>query len=192
MNSGVYKVTSPSNKMYIGQSKNIDRRIKEYKKMSNCNGQSKLYLSFLKHGAENHSYEVLEICDLEVINERERYWQEHFDCIKEGLNCCYVKTNEKKMLVSDEVRKKMSLSAKGKKHSPEHVAKRVLSKKGYSHSLETRQKIADKRSKLLLDFSTGIFYKNTLEASEALNMNRVTFQAMICGRNKNRTSLIYV
>ncbi len=192
MKSGIYKITSPSGKSYIGQSKNIDRRINEYKKMSNCNGQPKLYLSFLKYGAEKHIYEVLELCDLHIINERERYWQEHFNCIQEGLNCCYVKTNEKKMIVSDEVRKKMSVAGKGRKQSQEHVLKRTQSKNGYVHSAETKQKIADKRSKLLLDVSTGIFYKNTIEASAALNINSRTFQAMMCGRNKNRTSLIYV
>jgi len=192
MNSGVYKITSPSGRVYIGQSKNIDRRIKEYKKMSNCNGQPKLYLSFLKHGSENHSYEVLELCDLDIINERERYWQEYFNCIKEGLNCCYVKTNEKKMVVSDEARKKMSVAGKGKKQSKEHVLKRTESKKGYRHSEETKRKIANKHNKLMLNLSNGIFYENTIEAAHSLSMKPTTLQAMMCGRNRNKTSLIYV
>jgi predicted GIY-YIG superfamily endonuclease len=31
MSIGIYKITSPSNKIYIGQSINIERRIKQYK-----------------------------------------------------------------------------------------------------------------------------------------------------------------
>jgi hypothetical protein len=30
---GIYKITSPSGKVYIGQSINIERRIKEYKNL---------------------------------------------------------------------------------------------------------------------------------------------------------------
>lgn len=188
---GIYKITNPKGKVYIGQSMNIERRFRGYKKLTNCKGQTKLYHSLIKYGTINHTYEIIELCNVEMLNERERYWQEFFNSIKD-LNCNYVSTECKKQVTSDEVKQKMSLAHKGKKHSPEHVAKRMQSKKGYLHSVETRQKIADKRSKLLLDVNTGIFYKNTIEASEALNINKVTFQAMMCGRNRNRTSLIYV
>ena len=188
---GIYKITSPSGRVYIGQSMNIERRFRGYKTLINCKGQTKLYRSFLKYGSINHTYEIIELCELSMLNERERFWQEYFECITNGLNCALVKTSEKKMIMSDEVRAKMSKSGKGKKQSVEHVLSRVKSKKGYSHSEQTKKKLAEKRNKLIIDLSTGIFYNNTIEAAYSLNMKLPTFQAMMCGRNKNKTSLIY-
>lgn len=188
---GIYKITNPKGSIYVGQSMNIERRFRGYKKLTNCKGQTKLYNSLVKYGTINHTYEVIELCEVQMLNERERFWQEHFNCIK-GLNCNYVSTETQKQIPSDEVRQKMSKAGKGKKQSAEHIKSRAESKKGYKHSEETKRKIAEKRSKLLLDVSTGIFYLNTLEASESLCIKAVTLQAMMCGRNKNRTALIYV
>lgn len=187
---GIYKITNPKGSVYVGQSMDIERRFRGYKKLTNCKGQTKLYNSFIKYGTINHTYEIIELCEVEMLNERERFWQEYFNSIK-GLNCNYVSTETKKQIISDEVRAKMSKSGKGKKQSIEHIASRMKSKKGYSHSEQTKKKLAEKRNKLIIDISTGIFYNNTIEAAHSLNMKLPTFQAMMCGRNKNKTSLIY-
>lgn len=73
---GIYKITSPSNRIYVGQSKRIERRFRDYKLLLQCKTQVLLYRSFLKHGVENHSFEVIEQCSIELLNERERHWQE--------------------------------------------------------------------------------------------------------------------
>ena len=39
---GIYKITNPSGKIYIGQSVNIDNRISSYKNLK-CKNQTKLY-----------------------------------------------------------------------------------------------------------------------------------------------------
>lgn len=54
----VYKLTSPSNKVYIGQSCDIKRRFWFYSKIK-CPRQHKLRNSLLKYGWENHKKEVL-------------------------------------------------------------------------------------------------------------------------------------
>lgn len=46
---GIYKITSPSNKIYIGQSIDIDKR-KEYYSKLRCQGQRRLFYSLQKHG----------------------------------------------------------------------------------------------------------------------------------------------
>ena len=56
---GIYKITNPTNKIYIGQSTNIGNRFKHYKSLD-CKRQSSLYKSFLKHGVENHNFEIIE------------------------------------------------------------------------------------------------------------------------------------
>lgn len=83
---GIYKIISPSNKIYIGQSINCNSRINNYKKLYNCKGQVLLYRSFLKYGVENHIFEIIEECSLEQLNEREIYWIEKLNLINDGLN----------------------------------------------------------------------------------------------------------
>lgn len=55
---GIYKITSPSGRVYIGQSWNIKHRWYTYKGGS-CKLQPKLHASLMKYGARNHVYEVL-------------------------------------------------------------------------------------------------------------------------------------
>lgn len=59
MKTGIYKITNPKGRIYIGQSKNIDERIARYKKLQCCKHQLFLYRSFLKYGVDNHSFEII-------------------------------------------------------------------------------------------------------------------------------------
>lgn len=64
---GIYKITSLSDRIYIGQSTNINKRLNSYKSsLCNSKKQTRLYNSFKKYGVKNHSFEILEVCD--VIN----------------------------------------------------------------------------------------------------------------------------
>lgn len=84
--TGIYKITSPSGKIYIGKSINIQKRFKQYKK-SLGKGQPLLNRSFLKYGIDNHVFEIVCICDYEDLNDLERYYQLLFSSIgKNGLN----------------------------------------------------------------------------------------------------------
>jgi len=107
------------------------------------------------------------------------------------LNCILTKTTDKKAVFSTEVRKKMSIAGKGRKQSNEHINKRVTSKKGYTHSDETKRKISLKHSKILLDSSTGVFYESMIIAGEIFDINISTLRGMMSGRLKNKTNLIY-
>jgi group I intron endonuclease len=109
---GIYKITSPSNKIYIGQSDHIYRRWGYYKRLaSNIQQQVGIYRSLLKHGVHNHIFDIIEVCELDELNIRERYWQDHYDVLKYGLNCILVKTNEKPLINSEETKLRKSLAA---------------------------------------------------------------------------------
>lgn len=77
MNIGIYKITSPSGKIYIGQSINIIKRFKNYKCLS-CKDQPIIFNSFKKYGVENHIFEIIEECAVEQLNEREIYWKQYY------------------------------------------------------------------------------------------------------------------
>ena len=54
----VYKITSPSGKIYIGSTINVQKRFKNYNSLS-CPKQIKLYRSLLKYGVDNHIFEII-------------------------------------------------------------------------------------------------------------------------------------
>ena len=86
--TGIYKITSPSGRIYIGQAKDLSLRFKQYLKLQNCKGQTKLYNSFIFYGVENHVFEIIEECNREKLNNKERYYQDLYNVIGEnGLNC---------------------------------------------------------------------------------------------------------
>ena len=120
---GIYKITSPSNKIYIGQSIDIERRKANYKKLKTDN-QIRLENSLKKYGFENHLFEILELCTTEKLNEKERYWQDFYNVLgKFGLNCRLTEANDKSGSLSDETKQKISNSKKGKVFSEEHKKK---------------------------------------------------------------------
>jgi len=136
---GIYKITSPSNKVYIGQSIDIERRFKHYKIMR-CKDQVKIYNSLLKYGVDAHIFEVLELCETEQLNNRERHYQDLYDSVANGLNLLYVKSEHFNGGHSEESKKKISDSLKGKTFTDEHKYKIGLSNSRRIISPETIEK----------------------------------------------------
>lgn len=52
-------IESPSGKVYIGQSRNIKLRLRDYR-LLRCKAQGKLYLSIKKHGWGNHDVKIIQ------------------------------------------------------------------------------------------------------------------------------------
>jgi group I intron endonuclease len=145
---GIYLITSPSRRHYVGQSKDIDKRWISYKNMT-CKTQPVLFRSFEKHGVERHTFTVLEECSGALLNERERYWQDYYQVLDGGLNCLLTSTLDKPKVYSLEVCNKISESNKGKEITIEHREKlriAFLGEKnhfyGKTHTEETRAKIS--------------------------------------------------
>ena len=136
---GIYKITSPSNKIYIGQSIDIERRFRHYKRMV-CKDQVKIYNSFLKYGVDAHIFEVLELCDTEELNNRERHYQNLYDSVANGLNLLYVKSEHFNGGHSEESKKKISDSLTGRTLSEEHKYKIGLNNSRRVMSPETKEK----------------------------------------------------
>jgi len=93
---GIYKITSPSRKVYIGQSMNVESRLADYRRLSSCHKQRRLYNSLKSHGAGAHIFEPIEVCNENQLLERERYWQDFYKVTgKDGLNCRLTTTADK-------------------------------------------------------------------------------------------------
>ena len=138
-NSGIYKITSPSGKIYIGETINFEKRFNRYKSLQ-CKKQIKLYNSFIKYGIDNHNFEILEECEINELKCRERYYQDIYNVLSEkGMNLKLTSCSELKQIngnESIEKAKETKLSRKigigenngmfGKKHSD--ITKHKISK----------------------------------------------------------------
>jgi group I intron endonuclease len=69
MKPGIYKIISPSGKIYVGQTIDLDRRQTEYKRLQ-CIKQRKIYYSLSKYGWDNHLWIEIE-CDITKLDELE-------------------------------------------------------------------------------------------------------------------------
>lgn len=84
---GIYKITNNINgKIYVGQSNNIQRRFLEHK---NRGATSRIHvdIAIQKYGKENFSFEVIEECTIEQLNQKEMYWISYFNSVENGYNC---------------------------------------------------------------------------------------------------------
>ena len=95
MSIGIYKITNQiNNKCYIGQSIQIEKRWYQHKWLAKQNiyPEKALYLAFNKYGIENFTFEIIEICEKEKLNEREQYWINYYDSYNNGYNTILVNT----------------------------------------------------------------------------------------------------
>lgn len=84
---GIYKITNNINgKIYIGQSNNIQRRFSEHQNRG-ATSRIPVDVAIQKYGKENFSFEIIEECTIEQLNQRETYWINHFNSIENGYNC---------------------------------------------------------------------------------------------------------
>ena len=87
---GIYKITNMENGMcYVGQAVNIADRWKQHIKRgvgADPPTRNKLYPAMLSTGVENFTFEIIEECSREQLNEREQYWQDYFKAKEFGYS----------------------------------------------------------------------------------------------------------
>lgn len=120
---GIYKITSPSGKVYIGSAFNINKRWNVYKGL-HCKQQPKLYNSLIKYGIKNHIFEIVEECSIDLLYEKEIYYKQQF--IKKlgwgkTLFCQIIDGNGG--FKSEETKRKIGEGNKGKIMTEKHKKK---------------------------------------------------------------------
>lgn len=89
--TGIYKIENLVNhKCYIGQAVDISKRWRRHHD-THTDATSReyeypLYRAMRKYGIENFSFEVLEECSREELNEKEKFYVEKYNAFFEGYN----------------------------------------------------------------------------------------------------------
>jgi len=177
---GIYKITSPSNKIYIGQSINIERRFKHYKNLKEIKGQKKIYFSIKKYGYENHLFEILEECSMDKLDVREKYWINLYDSCNKGLNIsegggCFGKFNKGKKR-SPKTKQKISQT---KQNNPRKITKEMI--QIYRDTSTTKKEIFQ------YDLEGNFIkkYPSINEASRQLEIRNDGISACLRGKQKS-------
>jgi group I intron endonuclease len=145
--SGIYKITNPKGKIYVGQSIDIIGRWNVYKNKQAKN-QPKLFNSLGKYGYDHHMFEILEICDHSLLHEREIFFKKHYlkksnDDWNMVLFCeLYDRGGGPR---SDQTKEKMSKSQLGKILSPESRKKIGDANRGTIFPPEVRKLMGRKK-----------------------------------------------
>lgn len=168
--SGIYKITNIVNgNFYIGQSVDIESRWKShlYELKKNIHGNEHIQRAWNKYGSNNFTFEIIEECENDVLNNRELYWMNELKPqynIAGGGDSIYTMLESTKKKISEsqsgynnywygkklsiEHKKKLSEIKKGKPNGllgrkrPEWVRKKLSeSQKGRIVSQETREKL---------------------------------------------------
>ena len=80
MNTGIYIIRNENNgKIYIGQSKDLKRRLADHKRLLSSGKHPNFYMQHSYDNAEgNFSFNVLEYCSIEDLDEKEIFWISYF------------------------------------------------------------------------------------------------------------------
>jgi group I intron endonuclease len=152
----IYKITSPTGRIYIGKTISLTSRKSHYKH-NRSEGQKIIYNSIKKHGWDQHKFEVIDKAPAEQLNELEiRY-------IKELNTFHYNNPNGMNLTKGGE-------GLLGRKHSPETINKLIAKKLGKKHSEATKKLMSEtKKGKA----PASAFYVRTEKHLEILRQNNL-------------------
>lgn len=194
----IYKLTSPSGKVYIGQTWDFNTRLIQHRHLKKKSSHPKLWCAIKKYEFDNFTHEIIDEADTQdVLDEKEIFWISHYNSTVTGYNCksggsrgrhsedTKRKISENNWLLkkgaSPEYRKNMSIACSGEKngffgktHSEEFKAKQKSANLNKKLSKETCLKMSSshlgtKQSKETNDRKSVANAKNTYQVTTPEN-----------------------
>lgn len=169
--AGIYCIKNLiNNKVYIGKSMNIYKRITEHINMLNresLNENRYLIRSWKKYGPDNFQYIVLEYLDKEesLLKERELYWMNYYNSINREFGYNLRVDTSTNCIVSEDTRKLQSKNRiqryKDNPHLRENISKQF--KEFWKNNPDKLKEMSKKVSKLITKYKIYQYDKNTKE-----------------------------
>lgn len=148
--ASLYKLTSPSGKVYIGISIDVKKRWGEHKSAANCGVQGALYNAIRKYGWDKFVCEVVEEASFEEIKFKEIETIRLLNTLApNGYNLTLGGDGTLGCFKSEEVRRKIAAPQRGRKFTEEHRAKLSAALKGRKLPEEVKRKIGDASAKVV-------------------------------------------
>ena len=145
---GIYMITNiVTNMIYIGQSNNIDSRWRSHLSYlkNNTHYNSYLQRSFNIYGRDNFVLSILEECNTDLLDDRERYWIDYYKATDKKYGYNHLEGGQVTRIVHDETRQRMSESGKLKIFSDEHKRHITDSMNGRKYSEESKKKMSQSK-----------------------------------------------
>ncbi len=210
----IYKITSPSGRIYIGKTKNFTKRVSSYKSEVKKNKKEIIiHNSIRKYGWDAHTKETIEELPNDMLNEREIYWIAYFRTYwydnPMGMNMTKGGDGNNGSWMHDTKRREKQAKRftgagnpfYGKHHTEEFKAKK--SKEVSEYNKHNGVKIPDwgvekgreaVRKPILAYSSKGVFLKEYISASEAskdLKVNRTCVNDVLRGKHTHASNFVF-
>jgi len=191
MNIGIYVITSPVNKLYIGQSWNISRREEIYQN-NQCKHQPKILASLNKYGWPAHKFEVVLYLEEKTNQAIMDYWEQFFmDFYRaQDYELLNIKEGGRGGRHSEDTKFKIGQAGKGRKHSEEvkQKIKESVKKSWESETNRSRNKPSDNPNAIpILQFTkSGEFVKEwpSIGAAGKVYNNARSYISICCKTGK--------
>jgi group I intron endonuclease len=200
----IYKITSPSNRIYVGKTKDLRKRMKVHRWAAKAGHDLLLSRSIRKYGWDAHRIDIIEECENQMMDEREIFW------ICELKTYCYEndmglnqtrggdgqtsswKHNTHRVKKFSEMFSGEGNSFYGRKHTEE--TKKIMSEKAIARNLKSGKRIpewgAEKGREIVrkpvvqMDFFGKYIseFISVTEAAEKLELNPSSICAVCKGR----------
>lgn len=147
----IYKITSPANRIYVGQTLDFRKRLNAHKASVNKKNVHHVILinSFKKYGFDEHIFEIIEECNNDIIDEREVYWIKELNTFNGdnlfGMNMTLGGHGQRGKL--DDRRKSIALNNLHKNGNPF---------KGKHHTEKLKKEISERNRKWNIDNNINV------------------------------------
>lgn len=196
--SGIYKIVNlVNNKVYVGQSNWINKRIGVHKRFLRANKHCNVHLqnAYNKYGEQNFIFDVIEYCSEDKLNEREQYWINYYDSYKNGYNMTLGGDGSRGYFFSKESKEKMSFNHADftgdknpmyKKNIKDFMTEEDYSRWLLSHKNSPHKKgiIKSQKSIQKQKESLKIYYKNHVSPNKGKPLSKEHLQKLMEGKNK--------
>jgi len=154
----------------------------------------------LKHGFENHTFEILEECEISLLNERERHYQDFYDVLgPNGLNLKLTETSDKSGVHSKETRKRNSegqlrhkLNLTEEQKEEQKLRNKNSIKRVWDSLTKKERLLRNKKTwKKVINTETKEIFDSVKLAAESISHDSGGLSDKLKGKSKNNTNFEY-